>query len=170
MAQRKLAWLDWWLVQGLSKVCHHGPWSHKGVREQHKANKVLFTKKSLERWASIRDHTSNIFQHCSHLYFNSHWVNLKHFELPILITCSFSLSSPMKPTGLTLFSEKCKFSEEIKTNGWTSNSPSTRVSGRKEKHKYENANAWFVCFKNDLYSKLNFNGDIQFCTQRHITI
>ena len=123
IAQRKLARLDWWLVQGLSKVCHHGPWSHKGVVSFIRPTRC-FHKKSLERWASICDHTPNIFQHRSHLCFNSHWVSLKHFELPILITCSFSLSLPTKPT-LTLFSEKCKFSEEIKTNGWTSNFPFT---------------------------------------------
>ena len=67
IARRKLAWLDWWLVQGLSKVCHHGPWSHKGVREQPKASKVLFTNKvSKDELQSTITH--QIFSNIAHIF------------------------------------------------------------------------------------------------------
>ena len=136
IAQRKLAWLDWWLVQGLSKVCHHGPWSHKDVRELYKANKVLSQKKSRKMSFNLRSHTK---------------------YLPILLTSLFQLSLSKSKTlwaahfdNLLIFSfiadETYSHSflwkvqiQRRNKNKWVNIKfpihSITRVSGRKEKHK-----------------------------------
>ena len=137
IAQRKLTRLDWWLVQGLSKVCHHGPWSHKDVRELHKANKVLSQIKSRKMSFNLRSHTKYFPTSLTSLFqlslSKSKTLWAAHFDNLLIFT--FIADE-------TYWSHSFLWKVQIQRrnkNKWVNIKfpihSITRVSGRKEKHK-----------------------------------